>query len=164
MGLKVWAPKSDRTRLWDGRAISTIPNLLANLPTNFDNVTNEIVGNIDVIWLSEANAILAAFEVEHSTAIYSGLLRMSDLLTMQPNIDINLYIVGPDDRFDKFRKEIPRPTFSYRAKPLYRVCGFLPYSTLCGYLDDHDAVVRHLRPEFLDDIAEFYDPADEVDA
>ncbi len=29
-----------------------------------------------------------AFEVEHSTPIYSGTLRMADLLALQPNMDI----------------------------------------------------------------------------
>src|SRR5207302_10478552 len=98
------------------------------------------------------------------SAVYSGLLRMSDLLTMQPNIDIRLYLVGPDDRYRKFVKEVPRPTFAYRKKPLYKMCAFLPYSKLCQRLDSLKDVIRHLKPEFLDDIASFYDPADELDA
>ena len=57
---------------------------------------------------SKAIAIVAAFEVEHTTSIYSGLLRMSDLLTMQPNIDIKLYLAAPDERFTKFKNEVPR--------------------------------------------------------
>jgi hypothetical protein len=164
MGLKVWAPRNDRGKRWDGAAIGSLPRLLDELPTNFDDITNGIVENIDVIWLSEENAIVGAFEVEHTTAIYSGLLRMSDLLTMQPNIDIRLYLVGPDDRYRKFVKEVPRPTFAYRKKPLYKVCGFLPYSNLCQQLDSHREVIKHLKPEFLEDIASFYDPADELDA
>jgi hypothetical protein len=39
---------------------------------------------IDVLWLN-GNAIVAAFEAESTTSIYSGLLRMADLLSMQPN-------------------------------------------------------------------------------
>lgn len=164
MGLKIWAPKNDRNRVWDGKTIAEIPRLLDSLPTNFDDVTNRIVENIDVIWMSNENAIVAAFEVEHSTAIYSGLLRMSDLLTMQPNIDIKLYIVAPDERYDKFRRELPRPTFAYRKKPLHSVCGFVPYSRLCETLDAHSSVMKYLKPEFLEDITEYYDPAEEVDA
>jgi hypothetical protein len=37
-----------------------------------------------------------AFEVEHTTAIYSGLLRMADLLSLVPNMDIKLHIVAPE--------------------------------------------------------------------
>jgi hypothetical protein len=164
MGLKVWAPKNDRGRNWNGSSVGAIPRLLNELPTNFDDITNGIVENIDVIWLSEENAIVAAFEVEHTSAVYSGLLRMSDLLTMQPNIDIRLYLVGPDDRYRKFVKEVPRPTFAYRKKPLYKMCGFLPYSKLCQRLDSLRDVIRHLKPEFLDDLASYYNPADELEA
>jgi hypothetical protein len=163
MGLKVWAPKSDRGKSWNGHALGTVERLLQALPTNFDDATNGIVENIDVIWLSEENAIVAAFEVEHSTAIYSGLLRMSDLLTMQPNIDIKLYIVGPDERYDKFKKEVPRPTFALRKKALHSVCGFVPYSQLCACLDQHKPMLQYMKPEFLDQITEYYDPRKEFD-
>src|SRR5262249_20103693 len=36
MGLKVWAPKNDRSRRWNGSAIGGIARLLGELPTNFD--------------------------------------------------------------------------------------------------------------------------------
>jgi hypothetical protein len=88
---------------------------------------------------------------------------MSDLLTMQPNLDINLYLVGPDERYEKFVREVARPTFASRPKPLHSVCGFLPYSKLCERLKEARNVIRFLKPEFIDEIADFYDPADDVD-
>jgi hypothetical protein len=163
MGLNVWAPRSDRGRNTDGKRISDIPHILNSLPTQFDEVTNGTIENIDVLWLS-GNAIVAAFEVEHTTTIYSGLLRMSDLLTMQPNIDIKLYLVAPDEKYSKFKKEVPRPTFASRAKPLHTICGFLPYSSLCDKLEKAKDFLCHLKPDFIDDIAEFYDPTEEYDA
>jgi hypothetical protein len=163
LGLKVWAPKSDRSRGWRGGRIGEVPSLLDSIPTQFDEVTNRTIENIDVIWLS-GNAIVAAFEVEHSTSIYSGLLRMSDLLTMQPNIDIKLYLVAPDERYTKFKNEVARATFASSNKPLHECCGFLPYSRLSKLLGDVQSVVRHLKPDFIDDITEFYDPADEFEA
>ena len=90
-------------------------------------------------------------------------IRMSDLLTMQPNITINLYIVGPDERFTKFRNEVARPTFAARARPLHKLCRFLPYSRLCERLEEARNVIRFLRPAFLDEIAELYDPEGEVE-
>lgn len=163
MGLAVWAPKNDRGKDWNGDRIDAMPGLLATLPTQFDAGTNSIIENIDVLWLN-GNAFVAAFEVEHTTSIYSGLLRMSDLLTMQPNIEIRLYLVGPDERFSKFKKEVPRPTFAASNKPLHTVCSYLPYSKLCASLETAKDFLSHLRPDFIDDIAEFYDPADEYDA
>jgi hypothetical protein len=162
MGLNVWAPRADRGRSWQSKPIGSVPKMLVNLPTQFNEATTKTIENIDVLWLS-GQAIVAAFEVEHTTTVYSGLLRMSDLLTMQPNLDINLYLVGPDDRYAKFSREVARPTFASRSKRLHSICGFLPYSTLCERLDEAKNVIRFLKPEFIDEIAEFYDPSEEVD-
>jgi hypothetical protein len=163
IGLKVWAPKSDRTKAWGMKRVSEVPSLLHGLPAQFDKVTNQTIENIDVLWMAD-QTIVAAFEVEHTTSIYSGLLRMSDLVTMQPNLDIKFYLAAPDGRYEKFRKEIARATFSYRKKPLHTLCRFLPYSKLCARLDEARNVIRYLRPEFLDEIASLYDPvADLID-
>jgi hypothetical protein len=163
MGLDVWAPRRDRGRTWNGKTIGDVPRMRESLPTQFDKQTNRTIEEIDVLWLS-GQMISAAFEVEHSTSIFSGLLRMSDLLTMQPNLDINLYIVGPDERQSKFKVEVARPTFAARQKPLHSLCRFLPYSRFCKRVEEAKNVVRFLKPEFLDDIAEFYDPEAEVEA
>lgn len=161
MGLRVWAPKADRSKVSNCKLTGGSPALLESLPHQFDPATNRTIENIDVLWLS-GQAIVAAFEVEHTTAIYSGLLRMSDLLTMQPNLDIKLYLVAPDERITKFEAEVARPTFSSRVKPLYSMCRFLPYSKLCDRLQEAKSVIRFLKPEFLDEIAELYDPAEEL--
>ena len=166
MGLSVWAPKNDRGRTWKKKRIGGVPRMLDTLPVQFSPAANKTIESIDVLWLSGQadQAIVAAFEVEHTTSIYSGLLRMSDLLTIQPNIAIKFYLVGPDERLQKFTREIARPTFATRKKPLHTLCSFLSYSALCRRLDEAKNVIRYLRPEFLDEIAETYDPADEVDA
>ena len=52
------------------------------------------------------NSIIKAFEIEHSTSVYSGLLRMSDLNALVPNLSIDFYIVAPGDRSEKVIKEI----------------------------------------------------------
>jgi hypothetical protein len=160
MGLKIWAPRSDRNRQWNGRPINSIKGLLDSLPTQFDEVTNQTIENIDVLWLS-GNAIVAAFEVEHSTSIYSGLLRMSDLLTMQPNINIDLYLVAPDERYAKFKREVPRPTFASRHNPVHKVCGFVPYTNLCEMLDRLSEYLDNLKPDFIKKVAVYYDPRED---
>jgi len=63
-----------------------------------------------VLWL-DGDAIVAAFEIESTTSIYSGLLRMADLLSMQPNLNIPLYLVAPDERRQKvFTESTGRPS------------------------------------------------------
>ena len=46
---------------------------------------------------------------------------MSDLLALQPNLEINLFLVAPDEQQDKVEQEILRPTFALREKPLARL-------------------------------------------
>ena len=97
MGLDVWVARNDRGGSFDGRRFADLPRLLDRLPRQFDDVTHRTIELIDVLWL-RGTAIVAAFEIESTTAIYSGLLRMADLLAMQPNVDIPLYLVAPDER------------------------------------------------------------------
>lgn len=162
MGLSVWAPMSDRGKAWSGGRLAEIPKLLSKLPRQFDEATNKTIEYIDVLWM-DGHAIIAGFEVEHTSTIYSGLLRMSDLVTMQPNLEIKLYLTAPDERFSKFAREIGRPTFSRRPKPLHSMCRFLPYGSLIKRLTEAQNLIRHLRPNFLDDVAEAYDPTAEFE-
>jgi hypothetical protein len=123
MGLDVWVARNDRSREAHGRPLNDIPRLKKDLPLQFDEVTNRTIELIDVLWL-RGNAIVAAFEIESTTSIYSGLLRMSDLITMQPNLNIPLYLVAPDERRDSVIKEVNRPTFSRRTRQCLEYCGF----------------------------------------
>ena len=128
MGFDIWVARNDRTRIWNDKLLGKLPKVIDELPTQFNELTNRTIELIDVLWL-KGHSIVAAFEVECTTSIYSGLLRMSDLVALQPNLDINLFIVAPDERREKVRQEILRPTFSLsEAKPLAEICGFLPIS------------------------------------
>jgi hypothetical protein len=79
---------------------------------------------------------------------------MSDLLAMQPNINIPLYIVAPDDRRQHVLREIRRPSFARLETPLHEVCRYLPFSALEGALERHGDAIKYMRPSFLDSIAE----------
>jgi EVE domain len=158
MGLDVWVARNDRSSSFDGQVFQSISR--SSLPRQFDEATNRIIELIDVLWL-RGSAIVAAFEIEHTTSVYSGLLRMADLVAMQPNINIHLYIVAPDDRREKVRSEINRPTFSRALKPpLPEICRFIPYSSLKSKLEQAGSLVRYLRPDFLDEIAEAVEAED----
>jgi predicted RNA-binding protein len=153
MGLDVWVARNDRGREWRGHRFVDMPRLRSDLPLQFHEATNRTIELIDVLWLS-GNAIVAAFEIESTTSIYSGLLRMSDLVAMQPNLNIPLFLVAPDDRRQKVFAEVNRPTFSRLSPPLVDVCRYISFSTLSEYLVQVGAVVRYLRPEFLDELSE----------
>jgi hypothetical protein len=157
MGFDVWVARNDRTRLWRDTPLGQMDRMLTSLPTQFNDITTRTIELIDVLWL-KGNSIQAAFEVEATTAVYSGLLRLSDLLALQPNIEIDLYIVAPDDRRTKVRQEILRPTFQLRDKPLSTVCGFLAFSTVTDKLAAirQLGIERSLKADFLKTTAEFF--------
>lgn len=85
MAFHVHVARNDINQQWQGHRLGDVPKLCESLPRQFDPATTRIVELIDVLWL-DGNSIVAAFEVESTTPIYSGLLRMSDLVSMQPNI------------------------------------------------------------------------------
>jgi hypothetical protein len=130
MGFSVWLPRGDRARVHDLMIKQDDRAFLDDLPLNYDTATLDTVEQIDVLWL-KGRSIARAFEVEHSTAVYSGLLRMADLLALQPNMDIRLHIVAPDERRDKVFREMQRPVFSLLDRgPLSQSCTFISYESV----------------------------------
>lgn len=129
MGYSIWLPKADRGRVL--KAWKAEPGeLLDNLPLGYDSTTMKTVEQIDVIWLRK-RSIVRAFEVEHTTSVYSGLLRMADLVALQPDINIKLHIVAPVEKRDKVLQEIRRPVFSLlEGRALAEMCTYLSYDNI----------------------------------
>jgi len=108
-GCSVWVPINDRNLCYRGQGFSA--NTLPRLPSfGFDENTRRIVQNIDVLWLNR-NVIRKAFEIESTTSIYSGLLRMNDLVLAQPNTGVDLHLVAPRNRRDRVASQLMRPSF-----------------------------------------------------
>jgi hypothetical protein len=152
MGFKIWVPMADRSRVADHwRAQAGV--LLDRLPLNYDETTLDTVKRIDVLWL-KGRAIRRAFEVEHSTAIYSGLLRMADLCALLPNINVSLHIVAPESRREKVSQEITRPVFSLlENSPLSERCTYLSYASVEELVElDY---LAHTTDSVLDEFAEY---------
>lgn len=126
--------------------------ILESLPLNYDDTTLKTIEQIDVLWL-RGRAIVRAFEVEHTTSIYSGILRMADLLALQPNMNIDLHIVAPSARREKVFQEIQRPVFSLlEGAPLSERCTYLSYESI-----DEVSKLKHLAhtlDRVLDEYAE----------
>jgi predicted RNA-binding protein len=153
MGFDVWVARNDRNKEYKGKKFTDLPKLKSELPLQFDDATNKTIEFIDVLWL-QGNAIVAAFEVESTTSIYSGLLRMSDLVAMQPNLNIPLYLVAPNDRREKVMTEVNRPTFSKLSPPLSEICRFISFIGLKNQITQVSSILRFLKPEFLEELSE----------
>jgi hypothetical protein len=122
-GEKVWVPAGDQRKLRELYHFNEFESEFAagiDLPKNYFE-------NIDVVW-KEQYRINAAFEVENSTAIYSGLLRFADLNIVAPNTTYPMFIVAPVERRNRVREQLLRPVF--RRLDLRDKVKFLPYETV----------------------------------
>ena len=107
-GEKVWAPRNDQQRI-------TAEYKFADFEKEFSDGLDtqaKYVANIDVVWKEEFR-IDAAFEIENSTSIYSGLLRFADLTMVAPNTVYPLFIVAPAQRRQRVREQLARPSFRH---------------------------------------------------
>jgi type II restriction enzyme len=111
LGFRVWIAANDRSRTYGGGTLGD--GCLAELPASAATpATRETVRLIDVLWLaSDRDAVSAAFEVEHTTSIYSGIVRLLDLALGGGDAVQALFIVAPDDREDDVRAQLARPAF-----------------------------------------------------
>jgi len=144
-GYSVWIPNADKNQEYESSKFQELS--IPELPSfGFDSNTRKIISNIDVLWI-EGNVIHRSFEIEATTSIYSGLLRMSDLVTAQPNINIELHIVAPIKRRNVVRNQILRPTFSHlRSK-----CSYISFEEVTNkynmvetLITQQKAVIRNL--------------------
>jgi hypothetical protein len=129
MGYSVYVPASDRQKTHNGKSVGSVPRAVAEPSLSLNESALRTIRHIDVLWLTQ-RAIRAAFEIESTTSIYSGLLRMSDLTAEVPGLDIACFVVAPDSRQEKVAAEILRPTFTFRERPLREYCRFVPFSAL----------------------------------
>ena len=147
-GCSVWIASNDKSKKFNGKALSD--GTLKEMPSlGLSDGAVSRISRIDVLWIQQG-APVCAFEVETTTSIYSGLLRMSDLLAVVPALKIKLFIVAPRDRQKKFFQEVDRPTF--RKIGLSDYCRFISIEDLED-LSEKVAGLAGITPSVLDNIA-----------
>jgi len=111
LGYDVISASNDRSRCHDGNSFSFIS--LDKFPDiGVDKETNATISLIDVIWFKKGdNKIVAAFEIEKSTSIYSGILRLTDLHFSLPEDPSSLFLIIPDNRERELIFQLSRPAF-----------------------------------------------------
>jgi hypothetical protein len=128
-GYDVWIPMTDRGSLdW-----SLVPRFECRTDVSlaYGEVTN-VIREVDVIWVARGSTdFRALFEVEHSTPIYSGLLRFNDIHLAVRQLKATFNIVANDLRRATFVRQLQRPTF--RASGLSDLCRFLNYADVAGW-------------------------------
>jgi hypothetical protein len=123
--LDVWVPKADQNIKYDGNLFKdfVIPEFQEVLDVPI------YIKNIDTVW-KLGFSIKAAFEIEHSTQIYSGILRLSDLRALAPNSNYPLFIVAERSQKNRVFDQLRRPTFSNDYLALDKAVKFLSYDKI----------------------------------
>lgn len=148
--LNVHVAKNDRHKSCNGEAFAQLT--LAELPLRerMHQDVYDTIGLIDVLWLDQEGRIVSAFEVEKSTSIYSGILRMEDLMRTLPDHNCNFFLVAPDSRENEVVAQFQRPAFKQSLSEM--ALSYIPFTELrthceglCKFGDDHKIMYKIAR-------------------
>ena len=154
LGYDVFVARNDRNRSCGGDSFAslTIPQLPAlGLPSE----VQQTVELIDVLWFAKGSAQpVCAFEVEQSTSIYSGILRMKDLAMSVPDQQCHFYLVAPEAREQEVLAQMLRPGLK-GGEDVFRL-GYLPSGelkeqcdALCRYGEDRSVLLKLAKMHHL---------------
>jgi 16S rRNA G966 N2-methylase RsmD len=123
-GLKAHIGKTEQAKYTEFRRMSSpLPARVVGMPP----AAREIVEQIDVLWHNGGRGLVAAFEVERTTTIDSGINRFRNLLAAAPEMAVQLYVVVPKSRAEEVRRKIGSP--ANRKDGLHRRIAYV-------YLED----------------------------
>jgi type II restriction enzyme len=140
LGYDVFPANNDRSRAYDGQSFSFLcPQPFPDISIEHDTLNT--VKLIDILWFEKnTNNVVAAFEVEKSTSIYSGILRLTDLSYSISNGDEVFYIVIPDKREKDVMLQLSRPAVKNNNVKIHYIL-FSDLRThcdaLCKFGDSH---------------------------
>ncbi|MFW6015552.1 MAG: hypothetical protein ACOCRK_03880 [bacterium] len=118
----VWVATNDKNKNFKGNNFSNY--CLSELPKFTQPDTLSIAQYVDVIWFKKGTSYpVRFFEIENTTSIYSGLLRLNDVKIDYPLGKASIVI--PNDRIERYESQIERRTFKYSE--LSDVCDYLTY-------------------------------------
>ncbi|BAU15784.1 unknown protein (plasmid) [Leptolyngbya sp. NIES-3755] len=145
LGYDVVVASNDRSKAYQNQKFSflCIPCLPA-MDVNQD--TFNTISLIDVLWLEKGtNRVISAFEVEKSTSIYSGILRLSDLAVSFPQDLRTLFLVVPDQREKEVLLQLKRPSIKQQNVSIH----YILFSNLrqhcdsiCKFGTDHAVMTK----------------------
>jgi hypothetical protein len=108
VGCDVWIAANDHNKSWNGERLGDLS--LKALPPLVDSASRRIINLIDVLWLRR-DEVVAAYEIEHTTSIASGLLRLYDLDALCRTSIMHLCVVIPHPSLKRFQSVLARPAF-----------------------------------------------------
>jgi 16S rRNA G966 N2-methylase RsmD len=111
MGFRVWIGKKEQADYAEG-IVGAKKSLRSYVDVDIAKIRNIVdiaaVEMMDVLWI-KGNSVAAAFEVESTTTMTSGLVRGSNLDRNVPK-----YLVIPEEREEQLKRKMKSPMFSER--------------------------------------------------
>lgn len=148
LGYDVIPASNDKSRSYHGHSFSF--TCLPQFPeVPLDRETLGTVKLIDVLWFEKGTSnVVAAFEVEKSTSIYSGILRLTDLSCTIGDGDEVFYLVVPDKREKDVVVQLSRPALR-KGDTLIKYILFSELrqhcEALCRFGDSHHIMEKIAR-------------------
>jgi type II restriction enzyme len=119
-------------------------------PLDLPSEVLRTISLIDVIWIDQRNSQIAcAFEIEKSTSIYSGMLRLLDLASSLGDRKYDFFLVAPDGREKEIVAQFQRPSFRDLGSVSFQYLLFSDISCNCEAMgrlgDDYRILLKVAR-------------------
>lgn len=101
----------------------------SNIQFGLDQIAFHRIREIDLLWI-KGISIMAAYEVEVSTSIDSGITRFRELFAATPTLNIPAYIVIPDKREKEARDKIG--SLANRREGITKRVKYIMFSDILG--------------------------------
>lgn len=133
LGYDTLVASNDRGRAHAGQKLSFHCCLPCLPELDVPPEVSSTIDLIDVLWFQKGTAkVVCAFEVEKSTSIYSGILRLADLTIALPDDQIRVCLVAPDAREKEVTAQLRRPSVLATSK---KPVSYLLFSDLVKHCD-----------------------------
>jgi type II restriction enzyme len=149
LGYDVFVAANDRTRTLNG--VSLQSQTLSQLPPlDLPPEVLRTVSLIDIIWIGrQSRQIECAFEIEKSTSIYSGMLRLLDLASSLGDRRYDFFLVAPDGREKEIVAQLQRPAFRNLRDVAFRYLLFSDVAcnceAMCRFGEDYRILLKVAR-------------------
>jgi DNA modification methylase len=123
-----------------------------------DKVVLDRLKNVDVVWLRRKTMPVCLIEVEHTTDLRGGLVRMANIFEVAPHLDVKTFTIIPDKRVLKLKEVLSEPTIKHLVgeKTIY----YATYSLIAQLSDETE--YRKLRFKDFLSICEVLEPTGEL--
>lgn len=160
LGMRSWLAVEDHGIRYNGKPITEYRHIVRDLNdersiSGFSEAVN-VAKHIDCLYFN--GGLPFAFEVEHSTGVTSGLVRMSSFMERAPHLNTHCVIVADDANRDLVMQRSQPEQFE-ELDP-----QFMPYSNvedIYSFIGRHGGKLRGVKKDFL---MGFMEPCRTVDA